>query len=352
MALKVGIDVSSMHAFSSSRGIGVYAKNLLDAINRYTDTKALLIEKEGEKEDVGLIHYPYFDFFTSTLPVIKRKPTVVTIHDCIPLLFPTHYPPGIKGKVRSALQLYSLKSVSQVITVSKSSKNDIENICKIPSEKIFVVPSAPPPSFEKITDEKRLQKSKAKYNLPDTFALYIGGVNWNKNLLNMAQSCILSNTPLVLIGGSFNERENLNHPELASFKLFLEGFSDNPKISILGYVPEEDLVSITNLAFCTLLPSFYEGFGFPILQSQLCGVPVITSDVSSMPEVAGKGALFIDPNDIESIKSAILKLKNIKTREEVVKNGYENCAHYSWEQTAKLTTHVYKQTLKTSMESL
>lgn len=340
--MKIAVDISSMHSFSKTRGIGIYAQNLVKALNKYTDIEASLVETKGEKK-FDLIHYPYFDLFDTTLPLIKKSPTVVTIHDCIPLLFPDHYPPGIKGEIKNKIQRYSLRSVDAVITDSLSSKRDIEKVLNINSEKIFVVPLAPPPAYKKIEDKKRLEKLKKKFGLSDVFALFIGGVNWNKNLLNMAQACIEAKIPLVLVGAAFKNKENLHHPELNAFRVFLRGFGNNPLIKILGYLEEDDLVGVTNLASLTLLPSFYEGFGLSILQSQLCGTPVITSNTSSMPEVAGEGAIFVDPNSIESIKAGIKKALKSGEREVLIKKGFENASKYSWEKTTKMTVDVYKR---------
>lgn len=343
---RVAFDVSRMHQLSQKRGIGTYAQNLFESIKEHTDINISLIDGKTNYQQFDLIHFPYFDLFKNTLPFKLSKPAVVTIHDLIPIQFPKHYPPGIRGRINWHLQRLALKNVKSIIAVSEIVKKDIENILKINPEKITVVYSAPSENFKKIADKKILEDMKEKYRLGEDFVLYVGNVNWNKNILKMTQACVESGKKLVIIGSAFFDKSSLNHPEKKSFKAFLEKYSENSLITMLGYVPESDLVAIMNLAKCLLLVSFYEGFGLPILEAQSCGLPVITSKVSSMPEIGGKGAVLVDPEQIGEITEAINKVFSSETlREELIKEGRDNLKRFSWKKTAKETVKVYENAL-------
>jgi glycosyltransferase involved in cell wall biosynthesis len=340
--MKVCIDTTHMHHLNKGRGVGFYTQNLYKSLKRYTDIDISIAEKDtAEKFD--LIHLPYFDPFFNTLRM-KFHPTVVTVHDVTPLIFPNHFPPGIRGRINYFKQKLALKKADGVITDSLSSKKDISRKLGIDKEKIHVVPLAPAEEFRIIENQNVLQAVKKKYSLPDKFALFVGNVNWNKNLVNTAEACKRAGINLVLIGSSFENRDDLNHIEQRSFKEFLDRYGQDENFKILGFVEEEDLVAITNLAEVLLFASFYEGFGLPILQAQRCGVPVITSNNSSLPEVAGDGAIFVDPYDVKDIQNAIGELaKNANLKKDLIKKGLENQARFSWEKTAKATHEIYQK---------
>lgn len=341
--MRVAIDISKLHTFSKPRGIGVYAKNLYDSLKKYTKIDIKLVEN-NTNDKFDLIHYPYFDFFRPTLPLIKKNPTVVTIHDVIPLLFPQHYPPGIKGKINLFRQKLALKNVLGIIAPSSSTKSDIVKILKINPDKIFTVFEAPSEDFKKIEDVSKLNFIRNKYELPEKFALFIGSVNWNKNLINLTQACLDLNLNLVLIGNDFKNQKNLDHPELKSFANFLDKFGNHPLIKMIGFVEGEDLVVVYNLAQVLLLPSFYEGFGLPILEAQACGVPVVTSNISSMPEIGGDGAIYVDPTSSNDIFFKLKKvLEDANLRSSLVEKGFANAKIYSWKKTAKETQKVYEK---------
>lgn len=342
--MKVAFCSSPLTSGHQHRGIGTYTKNLVKELKKQKDVQIQEFSDLSGVKDTDVVHFPFFDLFQHTLPLIKKWPMVITIHDVIPLLYPTAYPPGIKGSWNLILQKLALKNVSAVITVSEASKEDIIKYLGVPAEKIYPIGEAPAGHYRKINDSKSLKEVKGKYNLPDKFALYTGNVNWNKNLLNLTEGAIAAGIDLVLVGKSFEEKGNLDHPEMQSFKEFLNHYGKNPQVHILGFVENNDLVIITNLAQVVLLPSFAEGFGLPILEAQICGVPVITSNLSSMPEVAGFGALLIDPGSVESISGAIGKIiKDEKVRDQLIKEGLENVKRFSWEKAAKETVQVYEK---------
>lgn len=341
--MKVALDISNLNPLNKNRGVGVYAKNLFEALKKYTEVDVKLVDDKID-EKFNLVHYPYFDLFARTLKVKDGIKTLVTIHDVTPLLFPQAYPPGVRGKIKHFFQKQTLKKIDGVITDSEASKKDIVKYLKFPSEKVFPVYLAQSEKFKVITDKDKLKRIKEKYSLPEKFALFVGNVNFNKNLLNQTQACIEAGLDFCLIGSSFEKKDDLNHPELKSFKKFLEKYEKNPLVHILGFVEEEDLVAILNLAEISMFASVYEGFGLPILEAQACGVPVITANVSSMPEVAGEGAIFVNPGKVEEIKVAIDSLlNNDKLRKEMISKGFDNLKRFSWEKTAIETASIYEK---------
>lgn len=345
--IKIGIDIRKMHSYHKSRGIGLYTKQLIEALKKYTNEEIFIIEENDSQIKLDVIHFPFFDLFFHTLPIFKKFPTVVTIHDVIPLVFPNHYPPGIRGNINNFLQKIALKSSSAIITDSESSKKDMINHLGVQRDKVHKVYLAPSDNFRQIKDKIILANLKRKYELPDKFILYVGDVNWNKNLINMADACVMAKADLVLVGRGFNQKEDLLHHELESYHQFINRYSSNNLIHIKGYICDEDLVFIYNLASILLLPSFYEGFGLPILEAQACGTPVITCNVSSMPEVAGNGALFVDPYQVSEIEKAIRSIwDDASLRLNLIKKGFENVSQFSWKKTAQETVKVYYNVLR------
>lgn len=341
--MKVAFNILPTSTGHKTRGIGFYTKNLLEELKKRSSLQIQEFTDLGEVKDAEVVHYPYFELFNRTLPLSKKFPTVVTVHDTTPLLFPKAYPPSIKGLVNLFWQKMALKNIAAVITDSENSKKDINKFLGVAIKKIFSIPLAPSAHFKKIQNRELLNKIKQKYSLPNSFALYVGDVNWNKNLLNITQACQNIGVDLVLVGKSFEKKEDLNHPELKSYRQFLKKFSPNSQVHMLGFIEEEELVIIYNLAVVTLLPSFYEGFGLPILESQACGTPVVTSDVSSMPEVAGEGALLVNPYKVAEIEKVISSIwDDASLRLNLIKKGFDNVKKFSWEKTAAETIKVYQ----------
>lgn len=345
--MKIAINTVALKSGHKTRGIGSYIRGLLEEFKKNPEIHVQEFTDLSEVKDADIVHYPLFDLFKPTLPLFKSQKTVVTIHDLTPLLFPDHYPPGIKGTLYNVYQKIALKGCSAIITDSISSKKDISGILNVNKDTVFVIHLAPSGRYKPITDITNLEKIANKYNLPIKFALFTGSVNWNKNIINLTKACLKAKIDLVLVGKDFEDISNLDHPEKASFKEFLNVCHDKPQIHLLGFIPDDDLVTITNLSFVQLLPSFYEGFGLPILEAQACGVPVITSKTSSMPEIGGGGAIYVDPENVNEISEAIIELsKNHQLINKLIKAGFENTSHFSWKKTAAETLAVYQHVLQ------
>jgi len=337
--MKVAIDISSLYSAHKTRGIGFYTKRLIQALRliKGPDFSVRLIKQGKIPQDVDLVHYPYFDLFLLTLPIKKIKPTVVTVHDLIPLVFPDKFPKGIRGWIKYQIQRQALRRVDAVITDSECSKKDIIKFIGFPKEKIYVVPLAPGKEFKKL-------EIKKKYSLPKIFALYVGDVNWNKNVEGLIKACAKIKIDLVLVGKAFRDK---SLPETQAILRLIEELSLNNQTRILGFTPTEDLVAIYNLATVYCQPSFYEGFGLPVLEAMACGTPVVCSKTSSLPKVVGDAAVFVDPNDYKSIAEGIMKLmENKKLYEGLREQGRRRARKFSWEKTAKETVKVYHEVVK------
>jgi len=347
--MKIAIDISPLasghHLQHRVRGTGFYLTNLKESLVKYFPENEYLFFKQGDKipSDIDLVHIPYFEPFFLTLPIIKKHKTVVTVHDLTPLVFADKFPAGIKGKIKWKIQKHSLNNSNFIITDSISSKNDIEKIVRFQSNKIEVVHLAAASHFKH--KKHKNEKIIKKYNLPKEFLLYVGDATWNKNLPNLIKSVSKTEYFLVIAGGTFvnkdYDKSNPWNKDLYESQVLA---SANDKILPIGFIPDEDLAEIYNLATAFLMPSFYEGFGLPILEAMQSGCPVITSKDGSLEEVADSAAYFVDPYDIESIKKGIVDVMNDKDlREALSKKGLSHTEKFTWSETARKTNEVYNK---------
>ncbi|MBU3956778.1 glycosyltransferase family 4 protein [Patescibacteria group bacterium] len=343
--MKVAIDISPLKSAHQFRGIGAYTKNLVKALQSFkrADFELVLVEEGEIPQDCDLIHYSYFDLFFMTLPLMRKKKTVVTIHDTTPLVFPEHYPPGIKGKLKFRAQKLALRTASGVITDSKNSKKDITKYLDYSKEKIHVVYLAAADIFKPITSHQSLVTVKQKYHLPSKFVLYVGDVNYNKNIRGLVKACEKAKIPLVIVGKQAVERKiDRSHPENRDL-VWLQDYCKS-SIILTGFVPDKDLVVLYNLATVYCQPSFYEGFGLPVLEAMACGTPVVTSKKASLPEIAGKAAVFVDPYDINDIANGLtVVIEDEDLREDLIEKGLKQAKKFSWEKVANETYKVYQE---------
>jgi glycosyltransferase involved in cell wall biosynthesis len=345
--MKVSFCTKPLFSGHKFRGIGAYTENLASNLKVVNNLNLQEFQSINEISSTDIVHFPFFDLFLRTLTLSKEFPTVVTILDVIPLIFPRNYPPGVKGRINLFFQMQSLKKVDAVITISEASKKDISKHLKFPEEKIFVTYLASSNSYKVTENKAELESIKKKFALPEKFVLFGGNNNFNKNLLNSIQACLELDLNVVLRGEGFKKTQNLDHPELRDFKEFVQKYSNNQKVHILGYISDKESNGLYNLASAMLMSSFYEGFGIPILEAQATGLPVITSNISSMPEVGGEeGAIYVDPYSLEDIKRGIkLVFEDKKLRENMVKKGFENLKRFSWHKTAQETVKVYEKVI-------
>lgn len=331
--MKVFFDTSPLTSGHKGRGVGTYTQELVEVLKNK-------IELVSDHVQADVIHYPYFDFFFHTLPINKTKPTVVTIHDTIPLIYPNQFPRGVKGTINLLLQKFSLGSVAAIITDSQNSKKDIGRYFSIKSPKITPIPLAPNSSIKpqpKLTQ----QHITAKYHLPSEFLLYVGDINFNKNLPFLIQTIASIPTHLAIV-----TRADINSsiPESVHIQHAMKKTSNT---SILNVGSTKELSSLYSAAKFYIQPSLYEGFGLPVLESFACKTPVICAKTSSLPEVAGDAAIYFDPKNQQSlIKSLETALSlNATQYQTLVKKSINQLKKFSWEKTARQTVDVYQKVL-------
>ncbi|MDD5415733.1 MAG: glycosyltransferase family 1 protein [Candidatus Daviesbacteria bacterium] len=356
--MKIAINYLPVKNAHKVRGIGYYTNLLLEFLKQDTSIQIQEFINLSEVKDANLVHYPWFDLFFHTLPIKRRLPTVVTIHDVMPLVFPEHYPVGLRGKINFILQEIALKSCNYIITDSKVSKIDIMKHLKIEDEKITVIPLASDPTFEILSNDTKLLHIKRQYRLPDQFLLYVGDANWVKNLpfliegfRQLIKSPGFKDIKLVLVGGVFlKDVENINHPELQSLKSvnqLIKQYKLEANIIRPGQLKDDDLVSFYNLATMYVQPSVYEGFGLPVLEAFACGTPVISSNRGSLPEVGGQAAVYFDPDDLKQFVSIMTELlENKSLLDKLSRLGLQQAAKFSWKKVAEQTKSVYLKALK------
>lgn len=350
--MKVLIDISKIHPYALKRGVGSYALNLVKSLKELPkDNNEYFLQRDKQDyQKIDIIHLPFFDPFFLTLPIIRNKPTIITIHDLIPLKFPKHYPAGIKGKIKGYMQRLLVSKVQAIITDSISSKKDIVKIMNYPQEKIYSIYLAAGEEFKQLTGNWQLA-IKEKYHLPDTFLLYVGDANWNKNISGLLKAfydvkTTDSKLKIILIGSAF---KNDNLLELQEIKKLIKKLNIEKEVKLLGFVPIEDLVAIYNLAALYIQPSFDEGFGLPILEAMSCGCPVLSSNQGSLPEVGGQAVEYFNPNKNGELVKKLIFLMNNKNKLNSLKIlGLRQAKNFSWLKTAAETKKVYEAILSKS----
>lgn len=356
--MKVAINISPLKNAHKTRGIGYYTAHLIDALRQERDIEIQEFTQISDIKKTDVIHYPWFDLFFHTLPIKKKFPTIVTIHDVIPLLSPKNFPVGLKGRINLLLQKTALGNCKYIITDSNVSKEDIISKLKIDGKKIVVIPLAADKNFKILHDDTKLLHIKRKYHLPDRFLLYVGDANWVKNLPFLIEGFHqLINTPnfndvkLILIGGVFlKDVEDIDHPELQSLKTMnklIKQYQLESNIIRPGQLTDDDLRSFYNLATLYVQPSVYEGFGLPVLEAFACGTPVISSNKGSLPEIGGQAAVYFNPNAISQFVSITMELlENKSLQNKLSRLGLQQAAKFSWPKVARETKSVYLKAYK------
>lgn len=275
-----------------------------------------------------------------------QTPTVTVVHD---LAF-EHFKDHVGGLVRKYysyfVPLFAQKS-NHLVAVSNFTKQDIIRLYDVPSEKIDIVYNAPKKEYQPIVDE---QKAVLKKELTDgkDFFLYVGSIHPRKNIVNLLlafdtfKRATKSDLKLVLIGRKAWKFEEVDQT--------LDMLSCKQDVLFLGYLPSAKIATITAAAMAMCYVSLFEGFGIPIVEAQQAGTPVITSSVTSMPEVAGDAALLVNPNYISDIAHAMTRIFNEKSlRETLIQKGFENCKRFNWRQSAQHLWAVCEKVINTSL---
>lgn len=291
-----------------------------------------------DREEVAVAHVPYF-----APPLFPTVPTMVTIHDLIPLLLPA-YGSGRRLRLYNWLISQAAMRCKAIIVDSQSTKRDVLRILKVPEARVRMIYLAAGDNYwpQEHVDMERIRK---KYGLPERYLLYLGGFDLRKNLAVLFEALALlpktkASLPLV-IAGKMPERETafFPHPRRLASEAGVE-----EKVQFIGWVTEEDKPALYCGASIFLFPSLYEGFGLPPLEAMACGTPVIAANSSSLPEVIGEGGMLVAPQDARAWAEAIaLLLENLGEREEWGARGKEQAQRFSWRKTAEETRAVYEE---------
>lgn len=282
--------------------------------------------------DVDLLHVPHFN-----IPLFFKKRMVVTIHDLIYLLFPEAVSIPMGKQYARFMINAAMKKAEKVITVSDHTRKDLLGMFGDDYDpKVKVIQEASSRIFRQIDDKTAEADVRCRYRLSDRIILYVGSVKPHKNLETLLEVFSMIKKwgvphQLVVCGRWDKKQDHLKERMIGKDILYL------------GEVPTEDLIVLYNMADALVHLSLYEGFGLTVLEAMQCGTPVIVSNASSLPEVAGKAGFAVPPHDVKQIADALYNvLVNSELRTGMIETGLEHVKQFSWERAARDTLKVYR----------
>lgn len=301
-------------------------------------------------------HFPRLDvFFTPShyAPRFSPVPTVIAIMDVAYLRFPELFAQKDLYQLREWTK-YSARKAKKIFTISESSKHDILKYYHVPEERVIVTYPGIKKELKSMNMNKEadIKKLKEKFGISENYILFVGTLQPRKNVTRLIEAFAKvrrqgiggknnSNLQLVLVG----KKGWLYEDILAAPEKF--GITDSVKF--LDFVSDNDLPALYNHALCYVLPSLYEGFGLPVLEAMKFGCPVITSNISSLPEAGGDAAVYVDPENVDDISEKIQKvIGDEKLRKQMIDKGYKQIKKFSWEKSAKETIEVLEEVARQS----
>ena len=289
--------------------------------------------------------FPGVDIFHATehlLPRLRRTRSVFTLHDLIFRFDPGSHLP-LNRIYLNAMMPRFLRAADAVIAVSECSQRDAMRLYGTPTEKIHVIPEGVDAHFRPVS-QQQVDRVRAKYHLPEQFILSVGTIEPRKNypllfeVLAARREQGLAPWPLAIAG----KPGWLYKPILKRMNEL--GLQD--LIHLTGFFPDDDLPALYNAATLLAMPSRYEGFGLPVLEAMACGTPVVCSNTSSLPEVAGQAALLAPPDDARAWAEAIARvMSDDALRSQLRQRGFNQAARFSWEQAARQTADLYRRVI-------
>lgn len=316
----------------------IYRQSYRKNYYRIIDEQVILPFEFNKYDLVHLLDY-------SSPVIFKMKvPFIITVHDLTFLKFPETFT-YMSRKYKNFIIPYSIKNSTKIITISENSKRDLIKYFPHCEDKVEVIYPGRP-NINRVSNKDEIDKVKKRYKIFGNYILHVGTIEPRKNIKRLVKAYKLllrenkdfKDIKLVLIG--------------KKGWLYKEIFDEigellNDKIIYLGYVEQKDIPILYSGAEFFIYPSLYEGFGLPPLEAMTCGVPVIVSNSSSLPEVVGDAGLYINPYDIETIKEAMSKLltnKNLK--EQMINKGYSQIKKFDWENSVSKIMKIYNDILK------
>lgn len=368
--MKIGIDVREVVKEKTGKGYFVanlvlnilkldtqneyilYTNQELENFNEFKNATLKVIDKKGfgwHKKVLKDAYAKNLDvFFAPTSYVIparhnpKKIKVITVVHDLVALLFPAKHNRKAVWMEKFFIKK-AIKKSALICAVSKNTKKDLVKKIKCDEKKIHILHNAASEIFKQISTEKLAETIK-KTDFPQHFILITGTLEPRKNITSLikafAQISKKFSKHKLLIAG----KKGWYYDEI--FKtvkdLELEG-----KVEFLGYVSDEDLITLYNLAEVFVYPSLYEGFGIPPIEAMQCGCPVVTSNTSSLPEVVSDAALQVEPNNIEKMAYEIESLlKDKKLRQKMIARGFKQAMKFSWQKSAKKALELFEKALQ------
>lgn len=366
--MRVAIDARKLHDF----GIGTYVRNLLAELARQSDdAEYTLFCPPGDCEALGALgtrfrpvavragnysareqwsipwavaragadvfHAPHY----VVSPLLTRR-FVVTIHDCIHLRFPQYLPNRRALAYARAMMTMAARRSQRVLTVSQASKDDILHYLGIPAEKVEVIYNALDARLAGEPTAEAIARVRERFLLTSPFVLYTGNIKPHKNIDRLIEAFSRlrqlgrADVKLLIIGDEISKYPNMRR--------LIHRHQLHQHVRFLGFVPDATLAVLYRLASVFVFPSLYEGFGLPPLEAMAAGTPVITSNVSSLPEVVGDAAVLIDPMDPNAIADAMARVLSDETlRAELIRRGTARVHAFSWERSVARVREVYAE---------
>ncbi|MCM8833544.1 MAG: glycosyltransferase family 4 protein [Candidatus Omnitrophica bacterium] len=382
--MKIGIDANPL-LDEKKTGIGWYAYNLIkniekidkeniyilfsNSLSRYKKKYEIKKNFKSKNFYVSIRPFPFlvwnyvvakifpFEFLYGNLDLIHtlhvltpiplsfHVKQVITIHDLIPLINLNLCP--TESLILKIIIPKAVKKADMIITVSYNTKKDLLNHFKIDSEKITVIyPGLHNENIRPIEDYEKIENFKKKYGIYGKYLLFVGAIEPKKNIPKLIDA-------FIIVKEKFPELKLVLCGKIGwKAEIFYKKMKDLPEkikkdIILTGYVPVSDLPYLYNGCEVFVFPSLYEGFGFPVLEAMGCGVPVVTSNISSLPEVVGDAGILVNPENKEEIAEAILSILNDQNLKKTLsKKGIERAKLFSWENTAKKTLELYKKVVQ------
>jgi glycosyltransferase involved in cell wall biosynthesis len=366
--VRIALDARKLHDY----GIGTYIRNLLKQLSRLDQETEFVVfcktqdaptvaglgpnfravvQKAGnysiaeqwqipvalKRQGITLFHAPHY-----VLPPLVPCRSVVTIHDCIHLMFPQYLPNWLAhGYARASIEM-AARRATRVLTVSESSKRDILRFVDVDPDKIDVIYNAYDERFAIEPHEDDLVRLRERYQMQAPFILYAGNVKPHKNLerlidaFHLMRGRGLDDVKLIMIGDDISK--------YAALRRAVHRHQLHSSVRFLGYLPEDKLAVMYRLATVFVFPSLYEGFGLPPLEAMASGTPVVTSNVSSLPEVAGDAAVLVDPYDPQAIADGIERVLNDRDlRDTLRRKGLARAKQFSWEDSVRRVRAIYDE---------
>jgi glycosyltransferase involved in cell wall biosynthesis len=308
----------------------------------YSVREQLTVPLDLRREKIDLFHAPHY-----VLPPLTPCKSVVTIHDCIHLRFPQYLPNRLAYVYARSSMWVATHRAARVMTVSETSKRDILRYFHVPDSKIDVIYNAIDERLLQPPAEEEIAQVQERYQLNDPFVLYAGNIKPHKNLerlieaFNVVRRGALENVKLLIIGDEISK--------YAALRRAVQRHKLHKHVRFFGFVTDKTLASLYRLASVFVFPSLYEGFGLPPLEAMAAGTPVITSNVSSLPEVVGDAALLIDPYEPDEIAAAMRRvLTEPGLRDDLRARGLARVQQFSWDRSIHRVREIYGEVLNES----